>query len=138
MKHKMLQDLEALQLALFDIENDIPSDTESLSIRSQVTAATSVQPELPKKRRSRDVHMASKTIHEGSLNLSLVLECLEDMALQESAQIEQCLASVVDTLAGCAAMNTYTISRSGLFPRKTYKPLQSEAPPRSGRLGQQE
>lgn len=117
MKHAMVQELEALQLALFDIENE-GSDTEEASIRSQTTAATSVQPELPKR---RPLPHVSRSIQAGACNLANMLDCLADMAVQETEQIERCLADAAETLLACLAMNTYTVPRSRLYPA-VFKP----------------
>ncbi|SGZ47755.1 CIC11C00000001077 [Sungouiella intermedia] len=120
MKRELYGQLDALQSRLCDLD-ELTLDSDS--IISGTTAATSVQLS-PRKESARKsvppplVSSQSVPLQCGTVLLHNVLDCLNDMALQESAQIEQCLAEVATALELCVAMNTYTIEKTGMFPHK--------------------
>lgn len=116
MKQELYGQLDALQSQLFAVDQLV---LDSESILSDTTAATSVQLS-PRKavKKPLALLMAAETapLQDGFVLLHNVLDCLNDMAIQESAQIEECLEEVTEALALCVAMNTYTVDKKAMFP----------------------
>lgn len=141
-----LDDLQ-LQLNAMDLDGSLDSDstestdstdsTDNQSIRSLTTAATSVQlspirnhnlrPNLKSEvkqnlcvfaARPQSIAKSSATMRNGTYNLGMILECLDDMAVQENEQIEKCLAEVTAALSQSVGMNSYSVGKGGLFPVK--------------------
>lgn len=124
MKQELFSQLDSLQSQFYDVEDT----SDSASLISDETAATSL-PLSPQRESKNHQHYPKKIdrvelarravlIQKGTQNLNDVLDCLEDMAVQESAQIEACLAQLADELANCVSMNTHRIAKKGLFPLK--------------------
>lgn len=115
MKPDLFNQLDSLLSELFALDTSLDNDTFSIrSENTENTALTSVLLSPKKKHSSRLVLERSTIIQHGACNLQNVLDCLHDMALQESAQIENYLAEVVDELELCVGMNTYRMDR--IFP----------------------
>lgn len=124
MKQEIYGQLDALQFQLFEVDQ-LALDSDS--VLSDTTAATSVQLSPRKSAKSSLLLknpllflVAAETapIQDGSRLLHSMLDYMTDMAAEESAQIEECLAEVAEALALCVAMNTYTVEKEGLFPYK--------------------
>lgn len=118
MKQELYGQLDALQSELFAVDQLV---LDSESILSDTTAATSVQLS-PRKAAKKPLALLMATeiapLQDGSVLLHNVLDCLNDMAIQESEQIEECLAEVAEALTLCVAMNTYSVEKRGMFPYK--------------------
>lgn len=133
---ELIAQLEQLQRSLFEQEHDsdwdslMSKDTEATSVGLTPEARSQASSPIKKNQRGHRVSPPSlhrvrdpaafrrlgDTIQKGTSNLENVLDCLEDMALQQSALIELCLAEVAESLAVCPAMNTYTVHVGGIYP----------------------
>lgn len=128
MKSEQRGRLDDLQSDLFavDIDSVLNSnpvlDSDSISTTSKHTAATSLQL-WPRREQHKILDTTlvggqSLYIRKGVQSLHILLDCLIDMAIQECAQIEQCLAETTEALSQSVGMNSYSIGKDGLFPLK--------------------
>lgn len=132
--------LEGLQQEIHDLDFEVDySDTDSVSLASRSTKATSIElgneanidtkksptfvcetssrssgPEVKKLPFPQKVDFLGDRIE----NSALILECFNDMVLQENALIEASLAKLCEDLAASKGMNTFKIEKKCLFPVK--------------------
>lgn len=89
----------------------LESDTYATSATS-VSSATNVAAKP-----DRELRRTCGAISASALQLAMVLECLNDMVVQENAQIEKCLRDVTESVSGCVGYNTFTVPRRRIYPK---------------------
>lgn len=96
---------------MYDFYDSDVLTVESVAYDTSATSVSSynVKPEMEFRR-------TIGAISSGAPHLSMVLEYLGDMALEENEQIEKCLRDVADSLLHSVGYNSYTVPQSGIFP----------------------
>lgn len=108
---QLLDRLELLQLELFLLEEDA-GDQQSFLL--QTTLATSITELDASPKQGIDERAA--VIRQNIGSCSLVLECLDDMIMHESALIETALALAYETLLNSVPLNSYSVPASHFCP----------------------
>lgn len=111
-RRAVLGELDQLQNSIENFNFDSDSDSESVDSKS--TAATSVQTSPRKPTQSGATcepfaFTGINAVRTGNYNLLSLLDCLEDVAARENAEIEGCLATFVLELRTSIPMNTVVL-----------------------------
>ncbi|QFZ28579.1 hypothetical protein EJF18_40622 [Clavispora lusitaniae] len=101
------------------------SDAQSLRSSQCSTTATSITADtesgfsktMQSKITSDSLQKTCNSILARAPQFEVVLDCLHDMALQENAQIEECLKEALRSLSECVPLNTFVVPKDNLFPQ---------------------
>lgn len=97
---------------IFDISEHHRRSEES----EYATSATSVSSEIPMNKAEDTIRRTCGVISSNAPKLTMVLDFLNDMALEENAQMEKCLRDASVAISTCVGYNTCTVLRNQIFP----------------------